>query len=36
MPRSDAERDALFRDFLQWRTQQQDHTNQKQWKLDDD
>lgn len=29
MPGSDAERDALFRDFLQWRTQQQDHTNQK-------
>ena len=29
MPSSDAERDALFRDFLQWRAQQQDHTNQK-------
>ena len=29
MPSSDAERDALFRDFLQWQAEQDTHAGQK-------
>jgi hypothetical protein len=29
MPATDADREALFRDFLQWRANQQTHSGQK-------